>query len=95
MKFPRNPNRPLLPERYEIFMELHESIRDLNDLYNELGRVELLNVLNLQKKILAMFEEQEAEYRKEELEEAYRYIHLLPHAVRTWLLDYRDKEMEL
>jgi len=46
-----------------------------------------------QKNVELLLEIKERKYREEELEEAFKYIGMLPHAVRTWLLYYRDDEL--
>ncbi|HEX2906035.1 MAG TPA: hypothetical protein VHO69_04200 [Phototrophicaceae bacterium] len=86
--------RPPLPSRYDVFLELQQSIIDLAAVYEETGNEKILRALGIQKKLLAIFESEEMVFRQEELDEAYRKIGLLPHAVRTWLLHYRDEELQ-
>lgn len=69
-------------------------IESLTGAYEENPNEKILLILKRIKAVKGQGEALEEEARNHELLEALNMIDELPHAQRTWLLHYRDKDME-
>lgn len=87
---------PTMPERYNWHMtvrrELNKMIGMLEDVYEEMPSEKLMAVIKLLRKLKAQGENIEERARQAEYDQAIKMINELPHAQRTWLLNYQDRE---
>ena len=97
MVAPSGDRRPSLPERYQQFLdlsEINEFIEALEVAYEETHNEKVYRVLrglrNAKKRQLTL----EQFYRDDELKEFWENPGLWPHAVRVWMMEYRDQELD-
>ena len=89
---------PPLPDRFEWHMNdrrlLNWLILSLRQLYEESPSEKILIIFKRLQAVKAQGEALETLAREHELIEAFRMIDQLPHAQRTYLLDYLKKDFE-
>lgn len=95
----RNPNRPLVADRWgdlqSFSADARQMIADMQEIYEDTGHPKALAIIqqierDMHEKYLA-----EEFYQSEEINEVLRRPHLFPSAVVSWIKFYRDKENEL
>ncbi len=88
-------NRPTVPERYKEHMLYSEMIRRIKEEIDSAPNENLSAILEMAEQLKMIFWIHEEQWRSDELKEAFLNMKNLPHSVRTWLLNYRDDELEL
>jgi hypothetical protein len=94
---PMKSNRPTLPERFEQFLELkqvNELLETLLIAFEETQNEKVGLVIHQIQQIKERWYLQEEGWRREEIQELLENIDDFPHSIRTWMLYYRDKELE-
>ena len=86
--------RPTVPARHENFTIVNEMIRALREMYDETPNEKLLVLLNRANQLKELWWQEEDNYREQEIVDLLKQLGKYPHAVRTWVTDYRQKELE-
>jgi hypothetical protein len=98
-------DRPSLPERYNAYLNVSSMLQDLNTVVRgleeayERGRDEgvfksLLLIRRMRDRLANDFNTKEELFRAEELRELLDNLGMFPHSVQTWILMYRDDELD-
>lgn len=90
----KKDERPPLPKRYESFGNDREALRLLKVLYEQDQNPLALKIMKLLQGDMARDEAREILFRQQEIDEALKMLPQLGDSVRSWLLYYRDKEMQ-
>lgn len=86
--------RPTVPQRHEQHMHINELIARLRKEYEAMPSENVKEMIRLAELVKEFQGRDEDRWRAQEDLEAFMNIHELPHAVSSWLTDYRDKELE-
>lgn len=96
---PKSFKRPGMEERFKKYFleleELREVIEETRALYEETGSERALALYRRFEWILRDRKSAEEIYQAEELQEFWANPSKWSHSVRTWYMDYRNKELEL
>lgn len=90
----KQTQRPPANRRLEIIAALRESVAKLHTIYHETGHGMVTELIGQQESLLRKLKADEWWFHQEELAEAMAMLNELPYAVQTWLMDYKDKEMQ-
>lgn len=86
--------RPPLPKRYERFTNDREAMRLLRLIYEQDSNPLILRVMKLLQGDMDRDEAKEVLFRQQEIDEALKMLPQLGDSVRSWLLFYREQEMQ-
>ncbi len=90
----KQTQRPPANRRYEVITSLQSSVMALRELHAEMPHSTLAKVIRQQELLLRKLQADEWWFHQEEIAEAMAMLNELPYAMQTWLMDYKDKEMQ-
>lgn len=86
--------RPPLPDRHQLFAQLRDVIRQVRVMYTEMPFERVADILRSLEQMAEKQDALEEFYRDEELRELVADLRMYPFTIRTWVMFYRDKELE-
>lgn len=90
----KQTQRPPANRRYEVIRLLQDNLVILRGVFEDTRHAALLDVIDQQSRLLRKLQADEWWFQEEEMAEALAMLNQLPYAVQTWLMDYKDKEMQ-
>ncbi len=80
-------------ERYDDLVKFQRLLEDLHLLYAQTQSELALKIMRDVESLIGGAREREVEYSDRDFAELHKNLHLFPHSIRTWFLDYHKQEI--